>query len=265
MVLGPRQHLAWMPGVARLLPTPQGTVVFDDGGGGEWSVVSARGASAARRAPQPTSVWLSTTAPVPTVHALVYGPSSGELDWVDAGVHGGVPAAPSVVPLAVSSGTLPPSARVVAAPARGGALLVDVLGSRLTVRTAGASSLGAVAEAELGAPELRIEAAVALEGGAMVALLISGVTEIVALAIDPAGAITSIAAAALPGEVAPSTHYLSHNLAVQGTYRIAAATDAGVFSLQVWTDSKRVHLALDPAFEGSALRGPIDAIWPAPP
>ncbi len=103
-----------------------------------------------------------------------------------------------------------------------------------------------------------------LDGGAVVTLLLSGVTEIVALAVDPVGAVTSIAAVALPGEAAPSTRYLSHDLAAQGPGRIAAATDAGVFSLEVWTDPSGVHLSLDPAFQSSALRGPIDAIWLAP-
>jgi len=260
--LGAREHLAWVPAGTRLLPTPEGTVVFD--AAGAWSVVSTSGLSSAVPAPPPLSAWL-TSSPATTVHALACGPSSGELDLVDAAVHAGAPAPPSVIPLAVSSGALPPGARLVAAPARGGALLVDVTGSVVTVRGAGGGAVGPAAGAPLGAAALRIEAAVALGGGAQVALLLSGVTEIVVLAVDPAGAITSTAAVALPGQTAPSTRILSHDLTAQGPDRIAAATDAGVFSLRIWTDPSGIHVARDPAFQGSALRGPVDAIWNTAP
>ncbi len=183
---------------------------------------------------------------------------------MQAPVPAGSTAPASVEPLAVNAGTLPPCARLVAAPARGGALLVDVAGSSVTLRRADDAAVGPASHAPLGAPGLRIEAAVALGGGATVALLLSGLTEVVALAVDSSLAITSAAALPLPGHAAPSTQDLSHNLAAQGPARLAAATDAGVFVIEVSADTSGVHLALDPTFHGGALRGPVDAVWSEP-
>jgi hypothetical protein len=266
--LGPRIHQAWtLDGDVRLLPSPLGTVVFEDRGGERWRVLWNGGAAGAPvPAPRPMSAWL-TTGPGGglTVHGLAYGPSSGELDDVHATV-GSAAIAPAVVaPFGVGAATLPPSARLVPAPARGGALLLDVDGSFITVRGASGASLGSPALAPLGATGLRIESAIALFGGEIVLLLMSGTTELVALEIDQQLVVASVARVALPGQPAASTRFLSHALAVQGLSRVAAVTGAGITSIQIWKDLLGVHLLVDPIFAGTGLRGPMAALWAPPP
>jgi hypothetical protein len=69
-----------------------------------------------------------------------------------------------------------------------------------------------------------------------------------------------VARVALPGETAPSTRLVSHDLAAQGEARVAAATSAGVFSVAVWQTPVGVHAAVDEGFAGSDLRGPVAAL-----
>jgi hypothetical protein len=253
--LGARAHLAAQAGDARLLATPGGALVFSDAGGDRWSVIGSSGSVAA---PRPMSAWIGSEGGATSLSALAYGPAAGELDRVRAKLENGAIAAVSVEPLAAEAASIPPSARVVPAPARGGALLLDVAGSFLTVRGAGdASPAGMV---PLAAAGMRIEGAVALGGGEVVVLLLSGTTELAAIAIGPDRAPASLATLALPGQPAHATRFLSHDLVAQGNARVAAATSAGVFSVEVSLAPSGVALALAPGFDGAALRGPIAAI-----
>src|SRR6185312_6105073 len=107
--------------------------------------------------------------------------------------------------------------------------------------------------------------ALSLDGGREVVLLLSGKTEVVALQIDAALGIGSMASVPLPGHPEPSTRFLSHDLAAQGTDRIVAATSAGVFAVDVDADAAGVTLGIDPTFQGQALRGPVAAVTKAEP
>jgi hypothetical protein len=258
--VGGRVFAAATAGEARLLPTALGPVLFEDAGAGAWRLLGAGAASGAVSGPRPAAAWATTGAAGTSVHGLVYGPSSGELDVAAATLGPGVGVVFGAA-LGPDAGTLPACARVVPAPARGGALLLDVSGAFLTVRTLNGAAVGAPAHVPLGAVGLRLEAAVALSGGAVVVALLSGATEVLALEIDAQLAITSMAKVALGGLTAPATPFFSHDLVVQGLDRVAAATSGGVFSMWVTTSPIGVHLAVDGAFAGSALRGPLAALW----
>lgn len=239
---------------ARLLGVPGGAAVFEDRGGGSWRLLP--GAGEPFPAPRPMSAWASAGA----VHGLAYGPGAGELDAVGAPLGQGSLGPAQVEAFGVDAGGVPPSARAVPAPRRGGALLLDVEGSFLTLRGAAGASVTSAALVPLSRSGLRLEAAVAMEGGQVVVALVSGVTKLVALTVDVDLQITSMAEAPLPGVPAPSTRLLSHDLVAQGLARVAAATSAGVFSVQIWRDALGVHLCVDPGFAGSELRGPLAAL-----
>ena len=259
--LGARTHLASVEGSARLLPARSGVVLFGMGEGGRWRLMWHNGAATPSvPGPHPMSAWVVPDGEGEALHALAYGPSSGELDAVDTRLGRSALPPPSVHPLPVSAGTVPPSARLVPAPARGGALLVDVEGDALTVRGMGSGAPGPKAKRSLGGSGRRIEAALACDGGREVVLLLSGKTEIVALQIDASLGIGSVAVVPLPGHPEPSTRFLSHDLSGQGAGRILAATSAGVFSVEVDADAAGVTLGVDPGFHGGALLGPVAAI-----
>ena len=259
---GPRTHLASTGGELRLLPTSLGLLVLGDVADG-WRALFAGGTpSVAVQGPRPMSAWATADPGGVLVHALAYGPSSGELDAAQASLGPASLGPAKAQPLDAGAGTLPPSARVVPAPARGGALLLDVGGSFLSVRSVTGAATGSPSLAPLGAVGLRIESALALLDGAVVVALLSGQTRVVALEVDADLAVASMAEVTLPGDPAPSTRFLSHDLAVQAPGRVAAATGAGVFSVDVTRDDDGVHLALDPAFDGGALRGPLDGVRP---
>lgn len=259
--VGARLFEAAIAGDARLLPSALGTVLFEDVSAGAWRLLGGAGvASAAVSGPPPTSAWLTKELNRTFVRALVYGPSAAELDVAGARLLPGAVAPVTLAPLVIDAGTLPPCARVVPAPARGGALLLDVSGSFLTVRPLSGAVVGAPAQVPLGAVGLRIEAAVSLSGGAVVVALFSGITEVVALEITPQLTIGSLAKVPLAGLTAPTTRFLSHDLVAQGAGRVAAATSAGVFSVRVTTTPTGVHLAVDGGFAGGELRGPLAAL-----
>jgi hypothetical protein len=239
---------------ARLLPTPGGAAVFEDRGGGSWRLLPGPGAPLA--APRPMSAWVGAGA----LRALAYGPGAGELDAVSAPLVAGALGPAAVEAFGLDAGGVPPSAREVAAPRRGGALLLDVQGSFLTLRGVSGASVSSPARVPLSGSGMRLEAAVAMEGGRVVVALVSGVTKLVAVTVDADLQISSMAEAPLPGTPAPSTRLFSHDLVVQGGVRVAAATSAGVFSVQLWHDAIGVRLRVDPRFAGSDLRGPLAAL-----
>jgi hypothetical protein len=132
-----------------------------------------------------------------------------------------------------------------------------VKGSFLTVRALDGAKVGATAQVPLGASGLRVEAAVGVDDGAVVVVLLSGVPALVAVEIDADLAIVSMARVPLPGQTTPALPFVSHDLVRQGARRVAAATSAGVYPADVWRDQLGVHWALDAGFAGSDLRGPL--------
>lgn len=253
--LGARAHLAWVDGRARLLPAPPGLVVFEEGYGERWKLLGSAPTSSVI-APPPASAWLTVGVAGAAVHALGY--DDGSLVERAATVRDTGIGAPSIEPLPVGPATQPPTARLV--PAIGAALLVDVDGDSLAVRRLD----GMTSRVALPAPGMRIEAAVSLHGGQVVAVLLSGAeTELAAVAVDATGVVQGAAHLPLPGEAAPAPRFFARDLAVQGDGRVLAATSVGVHAVDVTVDDAAgVRVAIAAGFDGSALRGPIAVIDP---
>jgi hypothetical protein len=253
--LGARSHLVWVDGRARLLATPFGPVVFEVGYGQRWKLLGDQPSSSVI-APPPASAWLSIDPEGTLVHALDHGANGDELHLRTALVSSTGISAPLDLPLGLAPATQPPTTRLVPAPARGGAVLLDVAGASLAVRLVHDSSVDPPSLVPLPSPGARIEAAVALAGGEVVALLLSGQTTL--LAIDAGGAVSSRAEVPLPGDVAPADRFFSRDLAALSDTRLLAATSAGVHALDVThPPGSDLALALDATFDGAALRGPI--------
>jgi len=260
--LGARSHLAWVDGRARLLPTPHGAVVFEEGYGVRWKLLGGL-PTASVIAPPPASAWLTVDDEGATIHSFGY--ADGALERCAAAVGVGGIADPSVQPLDVTAATLPPSARLVPAPAPGDALLVDVSGGSLVVRLVSGGAAGPASLVPLPAAGMRVEAAVPLRGGRLVAVLLSGDAAAVAVAaVDPGGVVSGAAHLVLPGEVVAAPRFFARVLAALGDSDVLAATSAGVHAVRVTDGATGVHLALAPGFAGSELRGPIAALDPAP-
>jgi hypothetical protein len=262
--LGARVHEAWIDGRARVLPSPLGAVVFEASYGERWKLLVPGGPPAASvLAPVPASAWITVASSV-EVHGLEAAGDPPALVRHTAEIQVGSLAAPSVEALPIGPATLPPTARLVPAPARGDAILVDVAGASLAVRLVDGAAVGPAAFAPLGAADLRIEGALAIGGGEVLALLLSGTSAVAAIEVDPAGLITSVALLALPGEVQAEPWSFSRDLAAQGPDRLLAATSAGVFAVRLLRDASGLHLQIEGGFDGSALRGPLATIDAAP-
>jgi hypothetical protein len=104
---------------------------------------------------------------------------------------------------------------------------------------------------------------VSLQGGAIVAVLLSGTSRVVALTIDPGGAVSSMDALALPGAVREAPRFFSRDLAPHGDSGLLAATSEGVFSIQIRVEAG-IQLDLQSTFEGASLRGPVQAVTGPP-
>ena len=257
---GGRAHLAWVDGRARLLPSPFGVVVFEEGYGERWQLLGASPGPSVI-APPPASAWLSIDPSGVRVNALARGPG---LERLAARVDPTGLAPPSAATILAASASGPSTARLVPGPAPGVAVLVDVVGASLSVRLVASDSTGPGALVPLAARGMRIEAAVPLEGGEMVALLMSGPAEVMVIAVDPGGAVSAAAHAPLPGQVTAAPTFFSRDLAAHGSGGVLAATSAGVFSLRVLRGSGGVQLGIERGFDGSALRGPVTALGPHP-
>jgi hypothetical protein len=259
--LGPRVHEAWIDGRARVLPSPPGAVVFEASYGERWKLLAAGAPpSASVLAPVPASAWITVAPGGVEVHAFEAAESPPALVRRTAEIQFGTIGAPSIEVLALGPATLPPTARLVPAPARGDAILLDVAGASLAVRLVSGAAVGPAAFAPLGSAGLRIEGALAIGGGEVVALLLSGTSEVAAIEVDPAGLVTSAALLALPGEVQAEPWSFSRDLAAQGPDRLLAATSAGVFAVRLQRDAAGIHLQIEAGFDGSGLRGPLAVI-----
>jgi hypothetical protein len=151
---------------------------------------------------------------------------------------------------------------MIPAPALGDAALFDVVGSDLAVRLVKGPSAAPRALVPLGEAGLRVEHVLGFDGGEVALLLLSGDSRVMAVEIASDGAVTSAATLALPGVVREEKRFFSHDLEALGPHRALAATSVGVFSIRMTRSGAGVSLALDPAFAGAELRGPIAALAP---
>jgi hypothetical protein len=264
--LGGRSHKAWIDGEARLLAAPGGYVIFEASYGERWKVLfAAQGTTSSAVAPCPASAWVTPqSGPGFTVHAMSYD-VNGTLSRHAMSVGADALTDPVTTAIGVVAADDPPTARMIPAPALGDALLFDVVGSDLAVRLVAGASAAPAALVPLGSAGLRVEHALGFDGGEVALLLLSGDSRVMAVEMSPQGAVKSSATLALPGVVREERRFFSHDLAALGSHAALAATSLGVFSIQMTRGGAGVGLALDPAFAGAALRGPIAAITPHSP
>ncbi|MFO0760186.1 MAG: hypothetical protein U0359_27140 [Byssovorax sp.] len=263
-LLAPRVHESWVDGDLRMLASSLGIVVFEQSYGGWWKLFFSDEESVSSvAAPMPSSAWISPTGSGIAIRGLTVTPGlplyrrSADAQWTSV-------SAPVTSSLGIFPAGAVPTARLMPAPARGDAVLFDVTGSSLAMRFVNGPVPGPAVLLPLGAGGQRIEQAVPIDGGEVALLLVSGQSRLVAVEINAAGGIASSAEVALPGAVRKETQFFSHDLALLGPRRALAATSTGVYAVSIGRDAGGVHLAIDPGFDGSMLRGPVEALPPKP-
>ena len=256
--LDPRVHRAWIDGEARLLAAPLGLVIFEASYGERWKVLfDDQHTTSSVSAPCPASAWVTADAGQGfTIHALSYSEAGPLLQHAEA-VSAHHLADLETSSLGVVPAGDPPTARMIPAPALGGAALFDVVGSDLAARLVSGPAAAPAALVSLGMVGLRVEHGLAFDGGEVALLLLSGDSRVMAVELAADGTVTSTATLALPGVVREERLFFSHDLEPIGPHRALAATSAGVFSIRMTRSGAGVGLTLEPAFSGPSLRGPI--------
>lgn len=254
--IGPREHEVWVDGVARLAASPEGAIVFEDGpSGSRWRLVSTEGISPSVSAPRPAAIELRADGEY-QISALTYGPLGDSLDIRAASVGSDGLHLDGPTPLALPPPGDSPRARW-ARTAFGITLLAaangDVLLSRL-----GAGTQTPWAALGVGVWVDHMESAIALEGGHTLVALTSGDVDVVVAHLDDSGAPACSATLDLPGDAEPALHFFSRSLAPAGPGRALIATTEGVTRISV-APGCPASVSVDPAFNGDALRGPIEA------
>ena len=259
--LAPRVHRAWIDGEARLLAAPLGLVIFEASYGERWKVLfDDQHTTSSVSAPCPASAWVTAGAGQDfLVHGLSYS-EAGPLFQHTTAVGSHTVTDPQAASLGLLPAGDPPTARMIPAPALGGSALFDILGGDLAVRLVDGASVGPAALVPLGALGLRVEHVIAFDGGEVALLLLSGDSRVMAVETSGDGIVKSVATLALPGLVREEKRFFSHDLEALGGHRALAATSSGVFSIHMTRSGAGVSLAIDPAFSGATLRGPIAAL-----
>jgi hypothetical protein len=259
--LEPPVHRAWIDGEARLLAAPLGLVIFEASYGERWKVLfDDQHTTSSVSAPCPASAWVTAGAGQGSVvHGLSYS-EAGPLFQHTTAVGAHTVSEPEASSLGLVPAGDPPTARMIPAPALGGSALFDVIGGDLALRLVDGQSAGPAALIALGATGLRIEHVIALDGGEVALLLLSGDSRVMAVEMSADGLVKSAATLALPGLVREEKRFFSHDLEALGPHRALAATSAGVFSIGMTRSGAGVALGLDPGFAGATLRGPIAAL-----
>lgn len=264
-VFGEPIALALIDGDVRLLGTPEGVVTFAKSfPASTWSW-SGGASSASPVLPPPVSVWIAGGTPEDTVRieALTLG-QAGAIAPVATrqaaiATRAGLapePAAPLSTPIGAPIED-PTTARLVAIPAVGDALLIDVEGGVVATRRVDGAIAGEPVAVPGAIAAARVEAAVPLSGGRVVVAATSGPARLVAIAIDDAGAPVAGAAIDLPGGFAVADRFFSSDLLAIADDRVLVATGTGVLAVDVIAPDGAIALAIDPAFDGAALRGPL--------
>ncbi len=144
----------------------------------------------------------------------------------------------------------------------GGGQLVDVDGGSgdVVVSTFAGGGWPPWMAAGVGPGIQRVEQATALPGGERLALLVTGAVDLVVVGAGAGGAPECAAALDLPGEVEPAGLFFARGLVAVGPDRVLVATSSGVSAVTV-SDDCPPALAVDPDFDGDALRGPLDRVF----
>jgi hypothetical protein len=265
-LLGARLLRAWIDADASVLAAPNGIVAFERGHAGGRCALFLDDDAATRAstvAPPPASAWVSGSASGFTLHTFDVA-ADGSLHRRSAELRPGSMSALVDLPLTPTPEGQVTSARLVRTPARGEAISFDQTADKLAIRLVRGADSGPAHELSFGASGLRVEHAIALDGGEIVVLLVSGDSHAIAVALGPTGEITGCDALPLPGLVRAGATALSHDLCALGRGRALASTSAGVFAMTVSRVGNSVQLALDAGFEGRGLRGPLAALAEMP-
>ena len=263
-----RQHRAWVDGIARIGASPLGILVFEDGYGPRWKVLWNDGTpSQGTAASRPASMWTTVHSSGFMIHALTYGEAGlpPALDRRRAEVHPDQLLDPGSEALGLAPSGDPPTSRLVPTPALGDAALLDLEGGVPTLRLVDAAGAAPPVPLDVGRPIGRIEHVVGLQGGEVLVALTSSPTGLLAVRIAPNGASDGHRWLELPGSARVEAQFYSRDLAALGDWRVIAATDEGLFAADLDLAPDGPELALDPDFDGHALRGPLDPIVAPPP
>lgn len=136
---------------------------------------------------------------------------------------------------------------------------MDVSGGDVVVSTFAGSGWPPLVPAGVGPGIERIEQAVSFASGTRLALLTSGAANVVVVTLGAGGAPQCSAALDLPGEPENAGPFFARGLAPVGPDRLIAATSSGVLAVTISGDCPPV-LAVDPGFDGGALRGPLEVL-----
>jgi hypothetical protein len=239
--------------------SPFGAVVFEDGYGPRWRLLRADGMpSASVFGPRPASI---ATGLLPgggfRVAALTYGVEDDEADIRVAEIGPTGIGTPVTVPVLVPPIASPPAARWVES--AGGGQLVDAANGDVWITPFAGSGWPSWMPVGVGPGVTRVEQVAAFSGGDRLALLTTGTVDLVVASLGPGGAPQCAAALDLPGEVSKAPLFFARGLATVNANRLLVATSSGVFAVTV-SDDCPPSLAIDPDFEGSALRGPLDML-----
>lgn len=257
--VGPRIHEVWVDGVARVAGSPFGTVVFEESYGPRWRLVRSDGEpSSSVYAPRPASLatGLSPDGEL-RLTALTYGAEGDAADVRVALVEPEGVTAPVVVPLSAAPASSPLAARWVESAGGGQLVDVDAGSGDIVVSTFAGGGWPPWMAAGVGPGIERVEQAAALPGGGRLALLVTGAVDLVVVGVGAGGAPECAAALDLPGEVDPAGLFFARGVVAVGPDRLLVATSSGVAAVTV-SDDCPPALAVDPGFDGEALRGPLD-------
>lgn len=258
--LGPRRHEVWVDGIARVLASPFGAVVLEESYGERWRLASPGGPTPSVAAPRPMSIAVAPFAGGMAVRALTYGFGDDSLEIWDASVTADGVSAPMVTPLDDSASRWVPVRWV---PVGEGGYLARVEEEEIAIAWLDPAST--VTEiARLPAAGARVEAAAAVDPGTLILLVSaggqsSGGVDVEILRFALGGEIGCRADIDLPGEVRQAFSFFSRDLLIVGPSRALVATTEGVFAIDVPAGCPVIPW-VDAAFEGDALRGPMDLV-----
>lgn len=261
--LGPREHLAWIDGDARVFGTPFGVAVFEESYGSRWRLLGDV-PSAGHPAPLPLSIAGESGSSAFRLRALVAPegavPSSLALASSDVGPLGLEP--PVLEALAGASPSNSLGARLVDAPALGASFVVELVEGEILVRPVVVEPGPAVSNAlplSVASSDSRLEQAVTLGGGRMLALLLSRPARLVLITLGEGGVARAAVVSDLPGEGRLEPRFFSRELEVLGS-RLFCSTTAGVVALDASQLDGRPLLTIAHEFRGEDFVGPLGVL-----
>lgn len=263
--LGPREHMAWIDGDARVFATPFGVAVFEESYGARWRLLGDGDVpSAGHPAPLPLSIASESGSSAFSLRALVAPEGAVPSALALATSHVG-PLGLERPVLETLAGASPPTSlgsRLVDAPVLSASFVVELAEGEVLVRPAIVRPGSAASNAlrlSFASPDSRLEQAVALDGGRMLALLLSGPARLILLTLGKGGIPRAAAVSDLPGEVRLEPRFFSRELEVLGS-RLFCATTAGVVALDASQLDGQPVLTVAREFRGDGLVGPLGVL-----